>query len=146
ATLLPEKNARGEPASYPDPAQVTPADLKRGAPLALAPIASEAEFPTSHSFKIKAPVGRQVYLQVQKGLHAFGGYLLGETYQSVVTVPPYPHMLRILQNGALLAQSGEHKVPVLARDIPAIKYQVGRVLPGQIQHLVTQSMGELARP
>jgi len=146
ATLLPEKDAHGEPASYPDPAQVTPADLKRGAPLALAPIASEAEFPTSHSFKIKAPVGRQIYLQVNKGLHAFGGYVLGETYQSVVTVPPYPHMLRILQNGALLAHSGEHKVPVLARDIPAIKYQVGRVLPGQIQHLVTQSMGELGRP
>src|SRR5262249_26850360 len=75
-----------------------------------------------------------------------GGYLLGETYQTIINVPPYPHMLRILQNGALLAQSGGHKVPVLARDIPAIKYEIGRVLPGQIQHLVTQSLGEFARP
>jgi uncharacterized protein YfaS (alpha-2-macroglobulin family) len=145
-TLLPEMTADGKPASYSDPAEITPADLKRGAAVSLAPIASETEFPTPHSFKMKAPVGRQVHVRIEKGLHAFGGYLLGETYQAIVTVPPYPHMLRILQNGALLAQTGEHKVPVLARDIPAIKYEIGRVLPNQIQHLVTQSLGDFAHP
>lgn len=145
-TLLPDTTAGGKPASYDDPAAITPDDLKRGAPVPLAPIASETEFPTMHSFKVKAPVGRQIHVRVDKGLHAFGGYLLGETYQAIVAVPPYPHMLRILQNGALLAQSGAHKVPVLARDIPAIKYEIGRVLPNQIQHLVTQSLGDFARP
>ena len=100
--------------------------------------------PTRSSSRLRSG-GRSTFKSA-KGLHAFGGYLLGETYQTIVSVPPYPHMLRILQNGALLAQSGEHKVPVLARDIPAIKYEIGRVLPGQIQHLVTQSLGDFARP
>jgi len=146
ATLLPDKTADGKPASYGDPAQVAPDDLKRGAPLALAAIASESEFPTQHSFKLKAPVGRQVFVRVDKGLRGFGGYVLGEAFQAIAAVPPYPRMLRILQDGALLAQSGDHKVPVLARDIPAIKYDIGRVLPGQIQHLVTQSLGAFSRP
>ncbi|HEY8926117.1 MAG TPA: MG2 domain-containing protein, partial [Polyangia bacterium] len=146
ATLLPEKAADGTTASYGDPAAITPDDLKRGTALTLAPIASESEFPTAHSFRIKVPVGRQIHVQVGKGLRAFGGYLLGDTYQAIVSVPPYPHMLRILQSGALVAQSGDHKVPVLARDIPAVKYEIGRVLPNQIQHLVTQSLGDFAKP
>lgn len=146
ATLLPEKTADGKPASYGDVAQISPDDLQRGTPIALGAIASEAEFPTQHSFRLKAPVGRNVYVRLEKGLHGFGGYVLGETFQAVIPVPPYPRMLRILQDGALLAQSGDHKVPVLARDIPAIKYEIGRVLPDQIQHLVTQSMGAFSRP
>ena len=146
ATLLPAQTADGKPASYGDPAQLAPEDLQRGTAVALTAIASEAEFPTQHSFRLKVPVGRQVYVRVEKGLHGFGGYVLGETFQAVIAVPPYPRMLRILQDGALLAQSGDHKVPELARDIPAIKYEIGRVLPDQIQHLVTQSAGAFARP
>jgi len=146
ATLLPNQQADGKPQLFGDAEQVTPEDVKRGSKVALTPIASETEFPTAHSFRLKAPVERQVYVRVDKGLHAFGGYVLGETYQAIVAVPPYPHMLRILQDGALLAQSGDHKVPVLARDIPAIKYEIGRVLPGQIQHLATQSLGDFSRP
>lgn len=146
ATLLPAQTADGKPASYGDAAQISPEDLQRGTAVALTAIASEAEFPTQHSFRLKVPVGRQVYVRVEKGLHGFGGYVLGETFQQVIAVPPYPRMLRILQDGALLAQSGDHKVPVLARDIPAIKYEIGRVLPDQIQHLITQSAGAFSRP
>ena len=146
ATLLPQQTSDGKPASYGDPSQISPEELQRGTPLALTAIASEAEFPTQHSFRVKAPVGRQIYVRLDKGPHGFGGYVLGETFQTVIAVPPYPRMLRILQDGALLAQSGDHKVPVLARDVPAIKYEIGRVLPDQIQHLVTQSMGTFSRP
>jgi len=146
ATLLPEKTADGKRASYGDAAQIAPEELQRGTAVALTAIASEAEFPTQHAFRLKVPVGRTVYVRLEKGLHGFGGYVLGETFQAVIQVPAYPRMLRILQDGALLAQSGDHKVPVLARDIPAIKYEIGRVLPDQIQHLVTQSVGAFARP
>jgi len=145
-TLLPAQTADGKPASYGDAAQIAPEELQRGTAVALTAIASEAEFPTQHSFRLKVPVGRQVYVRVDKGLRGFGGYVLGETFQTVVAVPPYPRMLRILQDGALLAQSGDHKVPVLARDVPAIKYEIGRVLPDQLQHLVTQSAGAFSRP
>jgi hypothetical protein len=41
-TLLPDKTADGKPASYPDPAQITPDDLKRGSAVALTPISSES--------------------------------------------------------------------------------------------------------
>ena len=146
ATLLPEKTPDGSPALWFDPAEIGPAELARGTSLALASVPSEREFPTTHAFKVQVPVGRRIYLRVGKGLRAFGGYLLGETFQSLVEVPPYPQMLRILQNGALLATSGDHKVPVLARDVPAVKYEIGRVLPGQLQHLVTQSSGDFAHP
>ena len=48
--------------------------------------------------------------------------------------------------GSLLSLSGEKKLPVLARDIDGIRFTIGRVLPQQIQHLVTQSQGNFSNP
>ena len=46
--------------------------------------------------------------------------------------------------GALLSMSGEKKVAVLVRDLPGMRVEIGRVLPGQLQHLVSQSSGDFA--
>ncbi|PYM13341.1 MAG: alpha-2-macroglobulin, partial [Candidatus Rokuibacteriota bacterium] len=60
--------------------------------------------------------------------------------------PPFPPELKILSRGALLATSGERKVAILARDVPGIRVAVGRVLPTQLQHLVSQSEGDFTNP
>ena len=85
-------------------------------------------------------------MQVDKGLKSSGGYVLGERDQRVIQVPPFPSELRILSRGALLAMSGEKKVAVLVRDLPGVRVEVGRVLPGQLQHLVSQAGGNFSTP
>jgi hypothetical protein len=42
--------------------------------------------------------------------------------------------------------SGEKKVALLVRDLPGVKVEIGRVLPGQLQHLVSQSSGIFLTP
>ena len=91
--------------------------LTRGQAVALAAVASEKEYSPMHGFKLEAPVGRQIYVKVNKGVRGFGGYLLGETFQTIVDVPEYPRQLKLLQSGALLALSGERKVSIYARDV-----------------------------
>src|SRR5439155_368102 len=54
--------------------------------------------------------------------------------------------LKILSQGSLLAVSGERKVAILVRDLPGLRIEVGRVLPSQLQHLVSQSFGDFAHP
>jgi len=50
--------------------------------------------------------------------------------------------LKILSQGSLLALSGERKVVALVRDLPGIRVDIGRVLPDQLQHLISQSDGD----
>lgn len=109
-------------------------------------VAGEREHSETHVFKYQAPIGRYIYVQVERGMKSFGGYTLAKRVQHVVQVPPFPPQLNILGQGSLLAMSGEKKVAVLVRDLPGVKMEMGRLLPGQLQHLVTQSEGDFAQP
>lgn len=119
--------------------------LKQSEVLKLNAIPAEREYITSHSFKIEADVGRYIYVRVTKGLKSFGGYSLGETFDRIIRVQPFPKEVRILHSGSLLPLSGERKVPVLARDVEALHYEIGRLLPGQIQHMISQSYGDFGK-
>ena len=122
------------------------AALQQGQRLGLEAVPAEREFTELHSFKYKAPVGRYLYVKVAADIKSFGGYVLGKSVYRVLRVPPYPAELKILSEGALLALSGEKKVAVLLRDLPGLKVEIGRVLPAQLQHLVSQSGGTFANP
>lgn len=148
AYLLPESPPQksGEARGWDSAAQVTPDILKQATPLTLEPIPAEKEFSTLHSFKYHAAVGRYLYIEVDKGLKSFGGYILGQPFRTVQHVPEYPQELKIMQDGSILSLRGEKKVSILARDVPAVRYEVRQILPDQLQHLVNQSTGALQRP
>jgi uncharacterized protein YfaS (alpha-2-macroglobulin family) len=146
--LHPARKAGEDATPYPwsDPSEITQAILDHGRKIALEAIPAEQEQSRVHSFKYSSDVGRYVYVQVEKNLKSFGGYLLAAREQRIVRVPPFPPELRILSQGALLALSGEKKVAVLVRDLPGVRVEVGRVLPDQLQHLVSQSSGRFDSP
>ncbi|MDO8990968.1 MAG: alpha-2-macroglobulin [Sideroxyarcus sp.] len=152
AWLLPVYNPetpldqRKNPTYWGDVKQIGEPLLKQSGKLALTAIPAEREYSTSHSYKFEADVGRFIYVRVAKGLKSFGGYSLGETYDRIIRVQPFPKEVRILHSGSLLPISGERKVPILARDVDALHYEIGRLVPGQIQHLVSQSYGDFGKP
>lgn len=125
---------------------VGPEILKLSQPIPLDPIPYEKEYATLHSYRYRAEVGRYVYVRVNKGVRSFGGYVLGQLFNTVAEVPEFPRQLKILSQGALLSMSGEKKVPLYARDVDAVRFEVGRVLPDQLQHLVSQSGGDFRNP
>jgi alpha-2-macroglobulin len=129
-----------------DSARVGPEILKVSEPVKLEPIAAEREHVQLHSFKYSAEVGRSLFVRVNKDFKAFGGYVMRDAVERTVRVPPYPKEVRMLHSGSLLAMSGEKKLSVMARDVPALRYEVGRLLPQQIQHLVSMSGGSFAKP
>ncbi|MBI5511652.1 MAG: alpha-2-macroglobulin family protein [Deltaproteobacteria bacterium] len=128
------------------PEGIGPEILAAGKELALTAIPTDREHATLHSFKYQAEVGRDLYVRVQKGVRAFGGYVLAKEHASVAQVPEYPKEVKLLAQGAVLALSGDKKVSVLARDVEALKFEIGRVIPGQVTHLVTQTGGAFANP
>ena len=120
--------------------------LEKSQPLALEVVAGERDNSELQSFRYAADPGRFVYLRLEKGLTAFGGYRLGETQERVLRVPEYPRELRVVAAGSLLAMSGPKLVNVLSRDVPAMKVEVSRLLPRQLQHLISQTQGEFSKP
>ena len=72
--------------------------------------------------------------------------MLADTVERVLQVPEYPRELRLAHEGTLLSLSGKKTVTVMTRGIPAIRVEIGRLLPRQIQHLVTQSGGSFTQP
>jgi alpha-2-macroglobulin len=141
-----EEHKRKRPHHWGNAEEIGEPLLKKSQAIKLTQVASEKEYATLHSFKLQAPVGRWIYVQVKKGMRAFGGYVLGDTFQATQRVGEYPRQLRILHSGALLSMSGEKKVSVFARDVPAVRVEIGRILPDQLHHLFTQAGGPFAHP
>lgn len=120
--------------------------LKISRKLDLEPIETEKEYSSLHSYKYQADVGRYIYIRVNKGIKSFGGYILAKQFDITATVPEFPRELKILSKGSLLSLGGEEKVSYYVRDVDAVKFEIGRVLPSQIQNLVTQTYGEFPNP
>ncbi len=126
--------------------QIGPEILSQSEPLKLEAVPAEREHVQQHGFKYQADAGRYVYIKVEKGMKSFGGYQMEKERDGILRVPRYPRQLRIASQGALLALSGEKKLAVLVRDVEGIRYDIGKLLPQQLQHLVTMSEGGFAKP
>jgi uncharacterized protein YfaS (alpha-2-macroglobulin family) len=137
---------RKHPFNWSNPSQIGPEILAQSEPLKLEGVAAEREHVQQHGFKYSADAGRYVYVKVEKGLKSFGGYVMEKERDGILRVQRYPRQLRIASQGALLALSGEKKLAVLVRDVEGIRYEIGRLLPQQLQHLVTMSEGGFAKP
>lgn len=114
--------------------------------LKLDQIPGEQEHYELHSLRYQATPGRYLYIKIDAGLKSFGGYVLGDSVERVMQVPEFPRELSILHSGSLLSMSGEKTVSLFARNIPAVRVEIGRLLPRQLQHLVTQTSGSFGTP
>jgi uncharacterized protein YfaS (alpha-2-macroglobulin family) len=125
---------------------VTEQVLTQSQPLELKGLPAENEYSQLHSFLIHADAKRTLWVSVKKGLDSFGGYLLSAQYNTPTVVPEYPKELHIMGEGSLLTLSGEKKIGLMVRDVAGVKIELGRVLPEQLQHLVSQSNGNFGKP
>ena len=85
-------------------------------------------------------------MKIDAGLRSFGGYQLGDAVERIIRVPEFPRELSIMHQGSLLSMSGEKTLSLFARNVRTIRVEVNRLLPRQLQHLVTQSHGNFAMP
>jgi uncharacterized protein YfaS (alpha-2-macroglobulin family) len=139
------KNERTEPFDWSG-TDIGEAILRQSQRVDLEPIAAERDYIELHSFKYHADPHRFLYVQVDKGLRSFGGYVLGKNSANTVQVPDYPTLLRFMADGALLSLDGEKRIGVVSRNLPGMQVEIARVLPDQLQHLVTFNHGSYSKP
>ncbi|MFO7592528.1 MAG: alpha-2-macroglobulin [Pseudomonadota bacterium] len=139
--LLPERKR-----SWRGPREVTAQVLSRSKKIDWEAIPNQRDAEKHYSFKVDVPEHRQLYLKVRGGLESIGEFKMAEAYDSVLRAPAYPRELKITNEGSVLTLTGEHKLGLLSRNLEGIKVRVGRVLPGQINHLISQTSGDISNP
>lgn len=140
-----ERQGSGKPFAW-NAANFRSEVLNANTRLELAQIPGERDHYENHSFRYTAEPGRYLYMRVQPGLKSFGGYVLGDAVEQILEVPEFPRELSILSKGSLLSLSGEKTLSLFARNVPAMRVEIGRLLPRQLQHLVSQTSGSFETP
>ncbi len=143
-----DEDSDSAPASsaWQSPREVTDEILKDAKPVAVAVIPSEHEQSQTHAFKFSVEEEGSLYLRIDKGVKAVGGFPLPATYDAIVAVPKLPREIQIQGNGGILALNGERKLSIKSRGIGQIEYEIARVASNQINHLVTQTNGAFENP
>ncbi|WP_028104574.1 alpha-2-macroglobulin family protein [Pseudoduganella violaceinigra] len=138
--------ATNEAKAWDDPADVTDAVLQKAKRLALPALPQERDNTEVHAFKFEADPGSFIFVRIAKGMKSVGGYQLGQKREAILQVKASAPELSIMGTGALLALNGERKLPIMVRDIPGVKIEIGRVLPHQLHFLATHAEGNYANP
>lgn len=99
-----------------------------------------------HSLALDLPENRYLYVRVNAGLASEAGYPLARPYTHVLRTPAYPRETRIAADGALLPMSSSQKLTLIARGVNAIKVEIARVDESQLNHLATQTNGDVKSP
>lgn len=109
-------------------------------------IPSEQTFSKFHSFRISVPPETYAVVDIQDGLKSLGDFVLSDKSSSVVQIKPYPEEVSIMSEGSLLSLSGELKVPLMARNARQVQIAISRVIPDQVNHLLSQISYDIKRP
>lgn len=136
----------GREPSWRGPREVDSAVLAGSEPVTMTPVPNEREAEKVYNFRLDVPEDRQLYVKLAGGLRSINDFRMAGGYDSVLRTPSYPREIRITNEGSLLALSGEHKFGLLSRNLEAARITVGRVLPKQLNHLISQSHGDISNP
>ncbi|MEL7538190.1 MAG: MG2 domain-containing protein [Pseudomonadota bacterium] len=131
---------------WQSPREVTPDVLASAEPVEFTLNAVENDAAVFHSMSLDVPQGRYLYIRVESGLASSGDFVLAQAFDTVVRAPNYPREVAIAQSGALLPLTGDHKLTFVARGVDALRVEIGRLLDGEINHLASQTGGDIRNP
>ena len=98
------------------------------------------------AFRLRPRAPGPLWVRVAKGVSVIGGFVLGSDFGQSVMVPAFPKEVSILGDGGVLALTGERKLSVKSRGFEHLRFTLGRVPAGQINHLVSQTGGDFQSP
>ena len=145
AWLLPQHNP-GDPEASQEPDtfyqwgdvdQIDKSVMAQATALTLTLNDAEQVYQPQFSFKFDAPAHRFMLLEIDNLMTSSGGYKMAEKVYRVVEVPNYPKLLQFMSQGSLLSVNGDKQISVAARNVPGLRLDIKRVIPSQLQHIVS---------
>ncbi|HMJ05814.1 MAG TPA: alpha-2-macroglobulin [Chthoniobacterales bacterium] len=137
---------RASDTQWSSAAEVDDDVLKRAKPVQLTLVPSPHEQTQTHAFKFTVEDEGTLFIRIDKGVQALGGFPLGATYDNVFPVPAFQPEIEIQGRGGILALNGERKLSIKSRGVATIQFDIARISANQINHLVTQTEGRFDQP
>ena len=139
--LLPERRP-----NWRSPREVDEQVLGRATRVEGELIPNQREAERGHNLRLDVPGQRQLYVRLAAGISSVHDFALRDGWDQILQIPDYPREVSIASEGAVLALSGERRLGLTSRNLEALQVTVGRVLPGHLNHLITQSQGDISNP
>ncbi|HID9471456.1 TPA: alpha-2-macroglobulin family protein [Serratia liquefaciens] len=111
--------------------------LAQSTPLTLTLNEAEESYQPQFSFKFDAPAHRFMLLEIDNQLVSNGGYKMPKKAYRVIEVPEFPKSLQFMSQGSLLSVNGDKQISVAARNVAGLRLDIKRVIPSQLQHIVS---------
>ena len=144
--LLPTKGESHGKRRWGSPREVKPDVLNSSQKVTFKLIPNERNYSKIYNLSLDLPEARYLYLKLDKGLTSVNKFVHRSFYDQVVDTPRYPQEVQIAGEGSILSYSGEQQLSVSTRGLSAVSLVVGKMIKGQINHLVTQTEGDMTNP
>ena len=132
-----------EDAEWNDWELVTQEVLNLSAKVKNVPLPTELEYTSLNSFSIEGDSGKYLYVRIRSGTPFYGGYYLASDYETTLYVRDFPKELAFVSEGNVLPLSGSKRLSLFSRGVDKVHYRIHRILPDDINHLVSQSNGNI---
>tara|TARA_R110002126_G_scaffold38317_11_gene114452 strand:- start:4341 stop:10211 length:5871 start_codon:yes stop_codon:yes gene_type:complete len=142
--VLPKNPRRNS--SYWAPGEVNTTVLQQASLLNYELMPTALAHDDAFSIKLDLPPGQHVFVSVPKGLQSVSDFTLANEYRAVLQAPVYPKEAKIVGEGAVLTLSGEQKLQLLSRGVKGVRVKLHKLLPDQLNHLITQTGGDISQP
>lgn len=126
--------------------QLTAAVLAKSEKVSLKMIPNERSNSKLFNFTFDAPEEYQLYVKIDKGFKSINDFVHASFYDKFLYTPAYPKEVTFSGEGSVLTYSGNHKLSVVTRGVPRVKFTIGKLLEKQIYHLVSQTNGDISDP
>jgi uncharacterized protein YfaS (alpha-2-macroglobulin family) len=124
--------------------EIVPEILALSKKINLEALPNELKYSSTNSWKFEAEPGQYLYFKLNEGTKFYGGYILAESYEEIFLVKDLPLELSILSEGSILSFSGDKRLSMMSRGVRRIEYNIGRIRPDDINHLVSQTSGDVS--
>ncbi len=131
---------------WQSPREVTDEVLAQASEYAFDLNATERPATQFHSANVDVPEESYIYLRIDRGLESEGEFVMARMFDTVVRLPRYPREVSVAQSGAILPLTRDHKLTFLSRGVDSLKVEIGRLLESQVNHIATQTRGDIKNP
>jgi uncharacterized protein YfaS (alpha-2-macroglobulin family) len=128
--------------------EVTPEILNMSQKLEIKQVENLQAISDRHMFKYKAPdiASRYLFVRIGGAIKSQIDFKIADASEYLIKSAGFPKEVNFLQNGSLLSLEGSRALTFKTRGVKGVKVKIARVMPEQINHLISQTYGTFGKP
>src|SRR5262249_13383162 len=125
--------------NWSNPAEVGTTVLAQSTKMNFEALPTATEKSSELSFKIDNTATHYLFIKLAKDTPFHGGYKLVDNFTAILATGQIPRSAKFMFDGVLLSSKGSLNLNVVSHGIPTLDATISRILPDQVNSLLSQS-------